>query len=126
MRMVRRLKRETDGEHSVSVIAALGSLNLLGPLTLSELAEAEGVSRPSMTVLARNLLSQSLIDREADPTDGRLVRVHVTQAGKRVLERSRTRRNAYLAKRLGTLSGDDLRILDAASEILRRLVEEGR
>ena len=125
MRMVRRLKRETDGEHSVSVIAALGSLNSRGPLTLGELAEAEGVSRPSMTALAANLLDQNLISRKPDPSDGRFVRVHINQAGKRVLERSRTRRNAYLAKRLGALGGDELRILDEASTILLRLVEEG-
>lgn len=110
----------------MSVIAALGSLNLLGPLTLSELAEAEGVSRPSMTVLASNLLGQDLIAKEPDPNDGRLVRVHVTQSGKRVLEQSRTRRNAYLAKRLGALSIDELRILDEASMILQRLVEDAR
>ena len=125
MRMVRRLKRETDGEHSVSVIAALGSLNSRGPLTLSEWAEAEGVSRPSMTVLAGNLLSQKLIAKKPDPSDGRLVRVHITHAGKRVLEQSRTRRNAYLAKRLGALTSDELRILDEAATILLRLVEEG-
>jgi len=126
MRMVRRLKRETDGEHSVSVVAALGSLNSRGPLTLSEWAEAEGVSRPSMTVLAGNLLSQNLIAKEPDPNDGRLVRVHVTHAGKRVLEQSRTRRNAYLAKRLETLDSEELRRLDEAATLLLRLVEEGQ
>ncbi len=125
MRMARRLKRETDGEHPVSVIAALGSLNSRGPLTLGEWAEAEGVSRPSMTVLAGNLLNQKLIAKEPDPSDGRLVRVHLTQAGQRVLEQSRTRRNAYLTRRLRTLSNDDLRILDEAGTILLRLVEEG-
>lgn len=124
MRMARRLKRETDGEHSVSVVAALGSLNSRGPLTLSEWAEAEGVSRPSMTVLAGNLLGQNLIAKEPDPRDGRLVRVHVTYAGKRVLERSRTRRNAYLAKRLETLDSEELQTLDEAATLLLRLVEE--
>ena len=125
MRMVRRLKRETDGEHSVSAIAALGSLNSRGPLTLSEWAEAEGVSRPSITVLASNLLDQKLIAKEADPRDGRVVRVHITHVGARVLERSRTRRNAYLAKRLAAISSEELRILDEAATILLRLVEEG-
>jgi DNA-binding MarR family transcriptional regulator len=109
----------------VSAIAALGSLSSRGPLTLSEWAEAEGVSRPSMTVLAGNLLDQKLIAKEADPRDGRVVRVHVAQAGIRALERSRTRRNAYLAKRLAGLGSDDLRILDEAATILLRLVEEG-
>ena len=125
MRTVRRLKRETDGEHSVSVIAALASVNSRGPLTLGELAEAEGVSRPSMTVLAASLLEQSLVARELDSSDGRLVRVRITLAGKRVLERSRTRRNAYLTKRLGSLSVDELRTLHDAAAILLRLVEEG-
>jgi DNA-binding MarR family transcriptional regulator len=124
MRMVRRLKRETDGEHSISVIAALGSLNSRGPFTLSEWAEAEGVSRPSMTVMAGHLLDQNLIAKEADPSDGRLVRVHITPVGKRVLERSRTRRDAYLAKRLGALGSDELQILDQAAAILLRLVDD--
>ena len=125
MRTVRRLKRETDGEHSVSVIAALGSVNARGPLTLGELAEAEGVSRPSMTVLAASLLEQNLVTKELDSSDGRLVRVRITTLGKRVLERSRTRRNAYLAKRLGSLGVDELRTLDQAAAILLRLAEEG-
>jgi DNA-binding MarR family transcriptional regulator len=125
MRTVRRLKRETDGQHSVSVIAALASVNSRGPLTLGELAEAEGVSRPSMTVLAASLIEQNLVARELDASDGRLVRVRITQLGKRVLERSRTRRTAYLAKRLGSLSLEELRTVDEAATILLRLVEEG-
>ena len=125
MRTVRRLKRETDGQHSVSVIAALASVNSRGPLTLGELAEAEGVSRPTMTVLAASLIEQNLVARELDASDGRLVRVRITQLGKRVLERSRTRRTAYLAKRLGSLSLEELRTVDEAATILLRLVEEG-
>ena len=124
MRTVRRLKRETDGEHSVSVVAALASVSKRGPLTLGELAEAEGVSRPSMTVLAAHLLEQNLVARELDESDGRLVRVRITPEGKRVLERSRTRRNAYLAKRLGSLNADELRTLDRAATILLRLAEQ--
>jgi DNA-binding MarR family transcriptional regulator len=125
MRTVRRLKRETDGEHSVSVVAALASVNSRGPLTLSELAEAEGISRPSMTVLAASLLEQDLVARELDSSDGRLVRVRITPAGKRVLERSRTRHNAYLAKRLRSLSVEELGTLDQAATILLRLAKEG-
>jgi DNA-binding MarR family transcriptional regulator len=78
-----------------------------------------------MTVLAASLLEQNLVARELDSTDGRLVRVRITLVGKRVLERSRTRRNAYLAKRLGSLSVEELRTLDEAATILLRVVEEG-
>jgi DNA-binding MarR family transcriptional regulator len=78
-----------------------------------------------MTVLAASLLEQNLVARELDPMDGRLVRVRITQLGKRVLERSRSRRNAYLAKRLGSLSVQELRTVEQAATILLRLVEEG-
>jgi len=57
------------------------------------------------------------------PSPG-LVRVHATNTGRRVLEHSRTRRNAYLAKRLGALTSAELRILDEAATILLRLMEE--
>ena len=77
-----------------------------------------------MTVLAGNLLSQNMIAKEPDPSDGRLVRVHIIYAGKRVLEQSRTRRNAYLARRLETLDSEELRTLDEAAALLLRLVEE--
>ncbi len=78
-----------------------------------------------MTVLAANLLEQNLVARELDENDGRLVRVRITPEGKRVLERSRTRRNAYLAKRLGALSAEELQTLDQAATILLRLAEQG-
>jgi DNA-binding MarR family transcriptional regulator len=56
--------------------------------------------------------------------DGRLVHVKPTAAGSRVLDQSRTRRTAYLAKRLSNLDGAELRILDSASAILERLLED--
>ena len=124
MRMVRRIKKQTDGEHSVSEISALASLTRLGIITVGELAESEGVSRPSMTVMVGNLMEQGLVSKEADASDRRLVRVRVTPAGDRVLAASRTRRNAYLAKRLRSLSADELTTLEVAAEILDRMVKE--
>lgn len=124
MRMVRRVKRQTDGEHSVSEISALASLTRLGNITVGELAESEGVSRPSMTVLVGSLLEQGLVSKEADASDGRLVRVRVTPAGNRVLAESRTRRNAYLARVLRGLPAADLTTLEEAAEILDGILKE--
>ena len=126
MRMVRRIKRQTDGGQSVSAISALASLRRLGSVTVGELAEAEGVSRPSMTVLVGTLLEQGLVSKAPDARDGRLVRVQATSAGIRALDESRTRRTAYLAQRLGGLVPAELRTLHAAAEILERLLEEAQ
>jgi len=50
--------------------------------------------------------------------------VSVTPAGRRLLQRSRTRKTAYLARKLQRLSGEDLAALRAAMPVLRRLLEE--
>lgn len=124
MRMVRRVKKQTDGEHSASEISALASLKRFGAITVGELADAEGVSRPSMTVLVTSLLEQGLVGKEPDANDRRLVRVRLTAPGNRALAESRTRRNAYLAKRLQSLDAADLQTLEDASAIIDRLLEE--
>jgi DNA-binding MarR family transcriptional regulator len=124
MRIVRQIRKQTDGEQSVSAIAALASLKRLGAITVGELADAEGVSRPSMTVLVGSLLDQGLVSKEADASDGRLVRVRTTAAGTKALDESRTRRTAYLAKRLRGLEQAELKTLDDASGILERLLEK--
>ncbi len=123
-RMVRKLRRESDGQHPAPAISALASISRLGPLTLGELAEAEDVSRPTMTVLAAGLERQRLIARELDAADRRLVRVTLTAVGRRALQHSQTRRNAYLARRLQTLGEAELRTLDEAAAILERLLED--
>ena len=125
MRIVRRLKRQTDGEQSVSAISALASLKRHGAITVGELAEAEGVSRPSMTVLVASLLEQRLVSKEGDASDGRLVRVRPTASGLAALDESRTRRTAYLAQRLRVLEPEQIRTLDEAAGILERLLEDG-
>jgi DNA-binding MarR family transcriptional regulator len=124
MRMVRRVKKQTGGEHTVSAISALASLRRLGAITLGELAEAEGVSRPSMTVLVGTLLAKGLVSKEPDASDGRLVRVRTTPAGMEALDESATRRTAYLAMRLGRLDEAELKTLDDAAAILDRLLME--
>jgi DNA-binding MarR family transcriptional regulator len=51
------------------------------------------------------------------------VRVEITSAGRKLLARNRSRKTAYLAKRLRALSPDDAATLHRATEILDRLLE---
>lgn len=125
-RLTRRIRRQTDGGQTPSAISALATIRRLGAPTLGEVAEAEGVSRPSLTVQAAALEEQGLIARAVEPSDRRVVRVRLTARGGRLLQASRTRRNAYLARALRDLADADLAVLDRASTILERLLEEGR
>ena len=123
-RLARRLRRETDGEHTASAVGALATIERHGPLTLGELADAEGISRPSVTALAVGLETHGLIVRESDLADRRLVRVRISPRGARALQRSRTRRNAFLARRLEALDPEELATLSMAAGIMERLLED--
>ena len=81
------------------------------------------LNAPSMTRIVAALAEAELVAREADPEDGRVVWVRVTADGRRLLDRSRRRKEAYLARALRTLGPDDLATLEDAAALLERLTE---
>jgi DNA-binding MarR family transcriptional regulator len=124
LRLSRRLRRHAASGLSPSLESARGVIGRRGPLTPSELAEIEDVKRPTATRLIAILERRSLVERAADPCDGRSHRVAVTHAGRALLAESRTRRDAYLGRALSALALDELAALDRALGLLERLVEE--
>jgi DNA-binding MarR family transcriptional regulator len=124
VRLSRRLRRHAASGLSPSLESALSLIGRRGPLTPSELAESEDVKRPTATRLIAILERRGLVERAADPCDGRSHRVAVTQDGRALLAESRNRRNAYLGRALGALAPDELAALDRALRLLERLVEE--
>ena len=95
------------------------------PLSPPLHAAHEQIRKPTATRLIAGLAEAGLIDRLADPTDGRVVWVCLTTDGKRLLQRFRRRGNEYLATRICGLDPGDLATLSRASEILNRLTEGG-
>ena len=65
-----------------------------------------------------------MVDRRVDPADRRVARVAVTSAGRVILDETRTRRDAYLAARISSLSDDEQALLGRAVPILERLAAE--
>jgi DNA-binding MarR family transcriptional regulator len=86
------------------------------------LAAVERIQRPTATRVLSGLEQAGLVVRERDATDGRSTRVRVTREGAALLRRSRTRRNAYLARRLRKLDPDDLAALERATVVLESLL----
>jgi DNA-binding MarR family transcriptional regulator len=123
MRLARRLRQQADGDVTPSQISALSSVDRLGPLTLGELSAVERVQPPTMTRIVAGLEEQGLASREVDPNDRRVARVSLTVAGRRLLEQSRTRKNAFLASRIRTLPTEDREVLARAAALLERFLE---
>jgi DNA-binding MarR family transcriptional regulator len=125
-RMARRLRQEAGDELSPSMMAALATIERHGPLAPSRLAELEGIQRPTATRVLGRLEEEGLIERSADPSDGRGAVVSITRSGAALLKKLRSRKNAYLVRRLRELPDEDVEALERAAEVLERLLDEER
>ncbi len=125
-RMARRLRQEAPEDLTPTSAAALATVERHGPLTPSELAAVERVKRPTATRTLRFLEEAGLVSRTPDPADGRSALLAVTGAGRERLRRLRSRKNAYLARRMRSLGAEDVATLERASEILEQMLEDER
>jgi DNA-binding MarR family transcriptional regulator len=125
-RTARRLRQQAGTELGPSQTAALATVERHGPLTPSDLASIERVQRPTATRIVARLEDAGLVERVADPTDGRSFTVSITAEGRDLMNKLRTRKNAYLARRIRPLDDEDLATLDRAAEILEDLLEGER
>jgi DNA-binding MarR family transcriptional regulator len=125
-RLARRLRAERIArglatELSDTQLAALAALERHDAMTPGELAEYEKVQPPSMTRVIAALLERGLVTRAPHPTDGRQVRLTVTDQGRELVQQSRRLREAWLAQRLRELTPQERAALRAAAPILQRL-----
>jgi len=123
-RLQRRLRQESLGGLSPAQASALGSVRRHGSPTLGELAAIEQVQPPTMTRIVASLAEAGMVTRVADANDRRSARARITPAGERALERMRTRKNAFLLRRLGELGPDEQRHAAELVALLEHLLEE--
>jgi DNA-binding MarR family transcriptional regulator len=122
---VRRVPRTM----SLTSLSTLSTLDRTGPRRITDLAVVEGVTQPSMTALVKALEHDGLVERRADPSDGRVTLVALTEAG---LELIRARRKsgaeafAQLIDKLPAQESEALAAAIPALEHLRALGEGSR
>jgi DNA-binding MarR family transcriptional regulator len=111
---------------SLTAAATLATLERSGPQRLTGLAVQEGVTQPAMTQLTGRLQEAGLVRREADPGDGRVVRVRLTDQGQAMLARRRAVRAERLALILDRISATDRAALAAALPAINALASAQR
>jgi DNA-binding MarR family transcriptional regulator len=111
---------------SLTAAATLATLERSGPCRLTWLAVREGVTQPAMTQLVARLQDVGLVDRAADPDDGRVVQIRITADGKAVLAGRRAVRAERVAGLLDRLSPDQRDALAAALPAMDALVNARR
>jgi DNA-binding MarR family transcriptional regulator len=124
----RELRRERIADVSPHQVTLLVSIKYARGVTVGELAADERVSTAAMSKRVSRLERDGLVARTPSEVDRRRVGLTLTEEGQRVLRRVRSRRTAWLASRLATLSRDELAAVGAAAGPLARLLEaeEGR
>ena len=125
--LLRWLRRE-DEQSALSGprLSALSVIVFTGPVTLGALASAEQVRPPTMSRLVNALEADGLVVRAPDPDDGRVTRLHATDAGRRLLHEGRARRVAALAHQLADLTPDERATLARAAALIERLATRAR
>ncbi|HEY2814251.1 MAG TPA: MarR family transcriptional regulator [Acidimicrobiales bacterium] len=116
-----RQLRHQNLDLTATQASALATISRCEPLTVGDLAKAEHVSSPMITKVVKGLEDAGLVRKDVDPVDRRVARLTITRDGTRRLERSRTRKNAWLAKRLRVLDADELAVLEAAIPVFEKL-----
>ena len=125
--LLRRLRLE-DASSGLSAprLSALSVIVFGGPITMTDLAQAEQVRPPTISRLARDLEADGLVERFSDPGDRRVQLLKATRRGRRLLEEGRRRRVQKLAGDLRRLSAADRGLLERALSVLERITLPSR
>jgi DNA-binding MarR family transcriptional regulator len=106
---------------SLNATATLATLERSGPCRLTSLAASQGVTQPAMTQLTTRLREAGLVERAADPGDGRVVQIRITADGRALLARRRAVRAEQLVGLLAQLNPEDQAALAAALPAIEAL-----
>jgi DNA-binding MarR family transcriptional regulator len=106
-------------------IAALISLAIAGPATVSELGERLDMSIAHASLVAGDLASAGLVDRDQDERDRRRIIVSVAEAARPTIAEMRDRHAAPLRRFLAELEEEDAeRFIDQLTRLVTYMREE--
>lgn len=105
-------------------IAALISLAVAGPATVSELAERMEMTLPHASLVAGELAAAGLVDREHDDRDRRRVIVSLSDTAKPAVAQMRDRHAGALGQFLSELDDDEAeQFIDQLTRLVASLRE---
>ena len=126
-RLRARLRAESapaDMRWSWSQLTTLARIVTTGPVTTSELAQAEHVRRQSMAETVAALRADGLVEAEPDPNDGRKTLIRATPRGGSLSATIPAAREEWLGAAIaGLLDPEEEQTLRKAAAIMNRLAD---
>jgi len=109
-RLMRHIRRVDEAQGvGYARLSALAVLHFGGACSLSELAEAEMVSKVTMHHVIKGLENDGLVRISTDPADRRRQIISLTSSGRATIERAHQARINYLDKLANPIKVNDLR-----------------
>ncbi len=123
--LYRRIRQTKElGELTGPESSALSRLAHHGAMSAAELAKLEQISPQSIATTLQGLLAKGLVQRSADPADGRRLILSLTAAGDDTVQHRRTVRVEQFNQALSALDPAEREHLIAALPALARLARE--
>ncbi|MEU6789458.1 MarR family transcriptional regulator [Nonomuraea angiospora] len=123
-RRIRQLYTNASGDDiSFTELAVLQRLEREGPHTSAQIAKLERVSAQAIGTVLTGLHRRGMVEREADPADGRRVITGITEAGKAALVGREQLITERLAAAVDSLTPEERERLAAALPVLVVLAE---
>jgi DNA-binding MarR family transcriptional regulator len=104
----------------------LAAIEDQGTARISDLAELDHCSQPTMTTQVRKLEDAGLVSRATDPSDARAVLITITPQGVSKLAQVRAARSAVIDPYLDRLGESDRQTLSDAVRVMRSLLEDAQ
>ena len=125
LRVQRAIDSMSDGQFAVLAVlrAHVCCISTAGSWPLTELAEHERVTAPSMNRTINCLAEDGYIERVTDEIDRRKVNILLTTEGDAVVTETIRQRNAWLTQVLSELAPEQRATLASASEIMREIAK---
>ena len=120
----RSLRTTSETPIGPGAFSTLWTITGQGPTRLTDLAAAEGVTRPTMTRIIDALEQRGYVTRQPDPDDGRAQLVAATRRGRALIAEGRAIRVKALASRIETLPPEQAADIDQTISILEALAQQ--
>ena len=122
-RLVRAVSRRTAPDVPAATLRLLSQVDELAPVGISQLAEADRCSQPTMSSAVAHLVEKGWAVKRPHPSDARSTLVELTDAGRETLATARRRNADVVASRLLADARHDADDLAAAVALLQHLLE---
>ena len=122
---VRPLKQFLDEGVSREMGFLLATLYLEGKeIQMSELAKRVRVSKQQMSKMVDKLIDLHLAERVADENDRRIIRIRVTEDGRKMLERQNQKEIDYYQKIMEAMGEEDRKQFVASVVNIQRILKD--